>query len=177
MAGYLRLDLVLPSIAAPVKLVDVQVQLLQTFKLQSLKDPKIQEEIKPKPVVLWSMKDKEALGSFKPNQFFNVSRQFRLPDDDKIRPTTSENSQTGIRVSHRLAVVVHFQPLTKNPENELKELRIATDATVSSCCCMFEVLQLPVYSRHPDIMNLDKNAIGYCGECLVSVFSFAPMPY
>jgi len=174
VSGYLRLELILPSIAQSVKIVDVQVQLLQTFRLHSLVDPKVQEEeIKPKPLVLWSMKDKEALGTLSPGQVFNVSRQFRLPDDDKIRPTTSTNSKTGIRVSHRLCVVVHFKALESNPEGEVKELKVATDAIVSSCCCMFEVLQLPAYSRHPDVKNLDRNAIGYCSSCLCKIVESA----
>lgn len=74
----------------------------------------------------------------------------------------------GIRISQRLAVAIHFTPLMNNPAKQTRELKIATDATLSSCWCMLELLQLPAYQRSRDESELDHSQIGYCAECLVS---------
>lgn len=74
----------------------------------------------------------------------------------------------GIRVSQRLAVLIHFTPLLNNPTKQTRELKIATDAVLSSCLCMLEMLQLPAYKQSRDKNELDYSMIGYCAECLVS---------
>lgn len=93
VAGYLRLGLVLPSINEPVSIDDVKVQLIQTFDLQSLKSPERRER-KVVSVLLWNLRGKEAVCTLKAGQEFEILRQFRLPDDDIIRPSTSENAKT-----------------------------------------------------------------------------------
>lgn len=176
VAGFIRLALILPSFAEAVRIEDIKVQLEQTFDLQSHKQPSLTDK-KHVIVPLWSAKSDPSTSGVMRNYIageeLSLSHQFRLPDDNAIRPSTSENSATNIRVSHRLAVCLRFVPLENNPQMETKELKIAIAAILSSCCCLFEALQLPAYSRcdltKPDFgKGLDLSAIGYCSECLVS---------
>jgi hypothetical protein len=93
VSGFLRLGVILPSINQPVRIEDVKIELIETFKLQSLKKPE-RSEVRVVTVPLWHLKEKESLGTLKAGEEFSFVRQFRLPDDDKIRPTTSERSKT-----------------------------------------------------------------------------------
>lgn len=93
VAGYLRLGLVLPSINEAVRIEDVKVQLHQIFKLQSLKNPD-RQQTKTVVVPLWNLREKEAVCTLRAGEHFDILRQFRLPDDNKIRPSTSENAVT-----------------------------------------------------------------------------------
>lgn len=174
VSGYLRLSLILPSLPKPVRIDDIFVQMEQTFELQSMKDPsRTEKQVQMVPVM--SLKGRKGVtGVYQPGEELSISEQFRLPDDGKIRPSTAERTKVGIRVSHRLAVCIHYTPLTDNPQNETKELKIAIPATFSSCCCIFEALQLPAYSRQGGkLVNLDKSAIAFCSECLVSLPSMS----
>lgn len=170
VAGFLKLALVIPSFNAPVQLEDIKVYLYQTILLQSRKDP-VRKESKVMSVPLWSYRkdNKQPIGLFTEGQEFSLVQQFRLKDDDTIRSTTSTKSDTGIRVSHKLALVVHFTPLQDNPDKETKELKIATDATFTSCCCVVEYLQLPKYTSRPSREDLDAAFLGLCSSCLVSL--------
>lgn len=173
VAGFLKLSLVIPSFNAPVQLEDIKVYLYQSAHLQSRKDPE-RKEIKKMVIPLWSYRKNttQPIGRYKAGQELSLVQQFRLPDDDVIRSTTCEKSNTGIRISHKLAVVVHFTPLEDNPDNETKELKIATDAVLTSCCCVVEYLQLPKYTSKPSMADLDAAFLGLCSSCLVS-FSFS----
>jgi hypothetical protein len=167
VAGYLKLGLVLPLIAQHVQIENVQVMLYQTMLLQSLKN-KERQETKRMTIPLWSMRrGNQPLGTYKEGQEFSMVQQFRLKDDDIIRSTTSEHSNTGIRVSHKLAVVIHYKPMVNNPKNETKELKISTEANFTSCCCVVEYLQLPKYTQRPTQEDLDATFLGLCSSCLV----------
>lgn len=170
MAGFLKLALVIPSFNAPIQLEDIKVYLYQTVVLQSRKHPEI-KETKRMIIPLWSYRKESSkpIGRYEAGQEFQLVQQFRLKDDDIIRSTTCDKSDTGIRVSHKLALVVHFTPLQDNPEKETKELKIATDAVFTSCCCVVEYLQLPKYTSSPSCEDLDAAFLGLCSSCLVSL--------
>lgn len=172
VAGFLKLALVFPSLNAPIQLEDIKVYLYQTIALQSRADPGL-KETKVMTIPLWSYRKEgqhKCIGRYNAGQEFSLVQQFRLKDDDIIRSTTSEKSDTGIRISHKLAVVVHYTPLEDNPKMETKELKIATDATLTSCCCVVEYLQLPKYTSRPSGEDLDAAFLGLCSSCLVSNF-------
>ena len=133
VAGYLNLSFIMPSLAQTVFIDDVKVELIQVYNLQSQSKPE-RTEVKSVIVPIWSMKQDVGVsgGLLSAEQAFTLSRQFRLPDDSKIRPSTPERSKTGIRVSHRLQVRVHYKDL-KEDSQRIREFKIATDALMSSC--------------------------------------------
>lgn len=168
VAGFLKLALVMPSLNAPIQLEDIKVYLNQTIALQSRSDP-ARKETKIMTIPLWSYRKsakQQYIGRYSAGQEFSLIQQFRLKDDDIIRSTTSEKSETGIRISHKLALVVHYTPLRENPKMETKEMRIATDAVFTSCCCVVEYLQLPKYTSRPSCEDLDAAFLGLCSSCL-----------
>ena len=93
------------------------------------------KEVKSVIVPVWSSyaNGHSAAVVLNPQQEFILSKQFRLPDDVKLRASTAEHSQTGIRVSHRLQILIIFMPLHKNPKRETMQFKIDADALVSSC--------------------------------------------
>ena len=174
VSGYLRLSLLMPSIVQPVIINDVRVILVQNFTLNHLQKPRT-PSLDSNPtvnVLLWSMKKHSSWQSApKLDTYDELSliEQFRLPDDEKIRPSTAEGAKTGVRVQHELAVSVMYTPLVDNPEGHRREKKLSTPATLSSCCCIFDALQLPAYSSYGSAEEtyIDKDAIGFCTGCLV----------
>ncbi|CAD6587503.1 MAG: hypothetical protein CYPHOPRED_003956, partial [Cyphobasidiales sp. Tagirdzhanova-0007] len=129
VAGYLNLSIVIPSISQPVQIKNVRVQLVQDCALQSRSVP-ARKEVKSVIVPVWSSyaNGHSAAVVLNPQQEFILSKQFRLPDDVKLRASTAEHSQTGIRVSHRLQILIIFMPLHKNPKRETMQFKIDADA-------------------------------------------------
>lgn len=175
VSGYLRLSLIMPSLAQEVEINDVRVNLVQHFTLCSLKKGRPESgknEIKPITVLLWSMqKHSHQQTPIRLNTYeeLSVIEQFRLPDDDKIRPSTAEGAITGISVQHELSVCIYYTPLHDNPERLRREKKLSTPATLSSCCCIFDALQLPAYSsgeQTNEAAYLDRDAIAFCTGCL-----------
>lgn len=77
------------------------------------------------------------------NAEFSLIKKMRVADDDMVRPSTNEHSETGIRLSHQMLVVITFTALDEHGEREgeTKEMKIKWDAKLSSCDCMLENLQ------------------------------------
>lgn len=170
VAGFLKLSLVIPSFNAPVQLEDIKIYLHQNVQLQSQKEPE-RKENKIMIIPLWSYRKskRQPIGRYAAGQEFSLVQQFRLPDDDTIRSTTCEKSNTGIRMTHKLALVVHLTPLEDNPKKTIKEVKVETDAVITSCCCVLEYLQLPKYTSKPSASDLDAAFMGLCSSCLVSL--------
>ncbi|GJN89857.1 hypothetical protein Rhopal_002846-T1 [Rhodotorula paludigena] len=96
---------------------------------------------KPKPDV--PVPDPTPLAHLQPGQEFHHSRICRVPDDDKVRPTTLEGSEgTRIRVSHKMNVEVRYR---KEGDDEDMVLTIGKPVTITSCCCLVDSLYLPAY--------------------------------
>jgi len=89
VAGYLRLTLILPSIATLVRIDDVFVQVEQTFELRSSKDPSASERHQQTIRLLSLAGRKGVTGVYQPGSVLSISEQFRVADDAKIRPSTA----------------------------------------------------------------------------------------
>ncbi|GAA5956901.1 hypothetical protein JCM21900_006284 [Sporobolomyces salmonicolor] len=91
---------------------------------------------------------------------WTYARVTRIPDDDSVRPTTLEGTDTPIRVKHQLVVQVRYR--FKGSKKDLV-LEMASKVTIASCCCLQASLLLPRYctrsgappsssrSRHPSL--------------------------
>lgn len=87
---------------------------------------------RPKPLV-----------TLEPGMPWSYSRIVRMLDDDTLRPTTLENTETPIRVKHKLVTEVRYR--MKGSKSE-KTLECATKVTIASCCCLSDSLLLPSYT-------------------------------
>lgn len=75
---------------------------------------------------------------------FTYSRIVRVPDDDHVRPTTLDGTQSRIRAKHRLVFELKYR--TPGSKREM-HLEMSADLVVASCCCLSESLHLPTYAR------------------------------
>ena len=139
--GYLRLALDLPDIGQATRIDDVQVILGQEFNLQSMKNPQYAEH-KTQQIVLWSLASENSIPlEYEAGKDLSLVRQIRLLKKERhdiVRPTTSDWSETGIRVAHQLHICIRF---TASGSSEMKELRITFSAKLSSCACSIENMQ------------------------------------
>lgn len=88
---------------------------------------------RPKPLI-----------TLEPGLPWTYSRIVRMLDDDSLRPTTLEGSETPIRVKHKLVMEVRYRvPGTKAE----KTLECSTKVTIASCCCLSDSLLLPSYVK------------------------------
>lgn len=139
--------------------------LKQDVLLRHMKDPSKEERQRPRRVLLWSLDEQEKGRILKEDEEWSIVRQMRLADDDTVRPSTNEWSETGIRVSHAIQVIIRFTALPsdwksdrygkskdKNRDLDLhydldtKEMKISHPCSLSSCDCMLPNLQLPSYT-------------------------------
>lgn len=74
---------------------------------------------------------------------WSYSRIVRIPDDDHVRPTTLEHTETRIRVKHRLIAEVKYRMAGSKKDMVLS---MSTDVTIASCCCLNDSLLLPSYA-------------------------------
>lgn len=162
VGGQLNLNLEMPSILRPILLEDVRVEVVQKYELQALDDKWRQELAKSDTMPVWSLRTENKLGLIQQGGNCEVQRQIRMPTEGKFRPSTPDASVTGVRVSHRLDIVIVYTPLVDNPDKHKKEFKIGSAATVSSCHCTLEALQLPAYEQHeaPDSQSM--------ARCMVS---------
>lgn len=75
---------------------------------------------------------------------WSYSRIIRLLDDDHLRPTTLEHTETPLRVKHSLVVEVRYRMKGSKAE---KTLECSTKVTIASCCCLQDSLLLPGYVK------------------------------
>ena len=147
MGGLLNLHLRMPNLLRPVHLEDVRVEIHQSYDLRALDETWRHEVQKAEPIIAWSLRSESTLGDIDESSSYEVKRQIQLPPEGKLRPTTPSSSVTGIRVSHRVAIIIVYSPLLNNPKKQKKEFKIASGATISSCRCTLDALQLPAYQR------------------------------
>ena len=147
VGGLLNLHLRMPNLLRPVRLEDVRVEIHQSYDLRALDETWRHEVQKADPIIAWSLRSETTLGEVEESSSYEVKRQIQLPAEGKLRPTTPSSSVTGIRVSHRVAIIIVYLPLLNNPKKQKKEFKIASGATISSCRCTLDALQLPAYQR------------------------------
>ncbi|KAL7010391.1 hypothetical protein EMMF5_000415 [Cystobasidiomycetes sp. EMM_F5] len=142
----------------------------------SLKDPERSEQARAKPILLWSMAKNEKGTIIEPEEEYHLVRQMKLADDDTVRPSSNEWSNTGIRVSHALQTIIRFTPLPdakgKGPavvQENMKEMKISHPCKLSSCDCMIGNLQLPSYSKEDPIEQAAQRLQGHKTKCLCRV--------
>ncbi|BGP14907.1 hypothetical protein JCM10213v2_002862 [Rhodosporidiobolus nylandii] len=77
---------------------------------------------------------------------WTYARVTRIPDDDSVRPTTLDGTDTPIRAKHALVCQVKYR--FKGSKKD-QVLEMASNVTIASCCCLTSSLLLPEYrSRH-----------------------------
>lgn len=135
--GFLACQIELPELAEDITLVDVKVVLVQHITLTSMDDPTLREIITPFEIPLWRMSKSQAPDNPLPRRmrrgerFHLCENAIRLPSDNTTRQSTSQWSNTGIRISHKLKVLIRY--IEEEREKETKELAIAFAAPISSC--------------------------------------------
>ncbi|GAA5870164.1 hypothetical protein JCM8547_006906 [Rhodosporidiobolus lusitaniae] len=78
---------------------------------------------------------------------YHYSKILRVPNDDYVRATTLEGTNTCIRVSHKFSVEVRYR---KEGDEEDMLLTMGKPITITSCCCMVDSMYLPTYTaRQP----------------------------
>ncbi|GAA6019165.1 hypothetical protein JCM10207_006572 [Rhodosporidiobolus poonsookiae] len=73
---------------------------------------------------------------------WTYARVTRIPDDDSVRPTTLEGTDTPIRVKHQLVCQIKYR-FKGSKKDQILEM--ATNVTIASCCCLTSSLLLPAY--------------------------------
>ena len=174
VAGWLHLKVTIPSFSQKTQLEVVRVSLIQDLRLQNMMEPESDTVIKTITLPLWSTKRSQGpIGTFETGQSFDLSEAFRLSEDGNLlRPSTSQNSKTGIRVEHLFQIQIHFRPSPSadTPEPSPLVVTVASPATISACCNLIEEVQLPAYSTKANDHAIDKkNLASFCTKCLVSV--------
>lgn len=162
IGGMLNFGLEMPSILRPIQLEDVRIEIAQKYEMRALDEKWRHEKSKGDTFTVWSMRTEERLGFIRPGGCCTVQRQLRMPIEGKLRPSTPDASITGLRVSHRIEIIIVYTPLEDNPQKQKKEFRIGSAATISSCHCTLDALQLPAYQQH-DTPTAESGA-----KCMVS---------
>lgn len=87
---------------------------------------------------------------------YRIKSVVRLPDDNRLRPTTARGTRTDIRISHELGVEVLFSRtdvLDQRPDSDLygqpkvQVFSVAKAVTIPSCAFTFDAIHLPPYSQ------------------------------
>ncbi|SCZ99209.1 BZ3500_MvSof-1268-A1-R1_Chr7-1g09433 [Microbotryum saponariae] len=79
---------------------------------------------------------------------FVYIRMFRCPTDAYIRPTSLEESNNIIRVSHAIVVEIRYRQLGQPAKEPDQVLTIRKPISITSCCCLLDSLQLPAYAQN-----------------------------
>lgn len=172
VSGFLDFDLRLPSVDQSVNIEDIKVAIEEVIDLHSIEEPNFYCTTGAVSVPLWSMKASTGQRSFRleAGQSYHVARRIRLPDESTLRASTPQGAVTGMKISHKVAVIILYTPVHGKAKREAREFRVACGATVSSCLCTLDMLQLPAYSEDdasppPQYVSGRRSSIS---NCLVS---------
>lgn len=136
ISGFVRMNLQIPSPLEDFTLENVKVLIVQNVHLQNMENPDETEDAPPHSVVLWELPREEEKGGphrgmrRSRGESLSITQVCRIPNEVVIRQTTSEHSETGIRCSHRISLIIHYRPTA---DAEMKELAIRFPVTISSC--------------------------------------------
>lgn len=175
--GYLRMAVDIPEVKEDSRIDDIQVYLLQSWRLQSLQEPNRIEDVPSIKILLWSLRDsshreEEGIASspaehgqgtvIKQGCGYLLERRFIFPENDLIRSSTSPKSQTGLKAMHKLSVAIsytsHLPDLLTGNAQKPKLFTMACPATLSMCTCAIEALQLPAYGETAELQSLHQTA-------------------
>ncbi|KAI5475003.1 Arrestin-like, N-terminal and Immunoglobulin E-set domain protein [Pseudohyphozyma bogoriensis] len=90
-----------------------------------------------------------------------VKKLARLPNDDKIRPTTLEGLRSRVRVTHSVGVEIQHE----SDGGQRRATTISKKIHIVSCCAMRDLLRLPAYSKDPSLVRAKKPADCDCVCC------------
>lgn len=87
---------------------------------------------------------------------YRVRKKLRLPDDNRLRPSTMPGTRTRLRISHEVGVEVLFSrvdvledradhPMAGTPKTQV--FAMAKQGPLPSCECTFDAIHLPPYSQ------------------------------
>ncbi|KDE07952.1 hypothetical protein MVLG_01858 [Microbotryum lychnidis-dioicae p1A1 Lamole] len=79
---------------------------------------------------------------------FVYHRMFRCPTDDLVRPTTLAGcNDSPIKVSHALVIEIQYRLVDQPADVPDYVLTIRKPIQITSCCCLWDSLLLPVYAQ------------------------------
>lgn len=173
MAGTANLSLDIRQVQQPLRIDDVRVEITQSYETRAL-DEKWNSCTQARDIIpVWSAMECERTPTFcEPGASFSVRKQLHLPKEGLLRPSTPKSSVTGIKVSHKLVIVITYTPLADMGRKQRKEFCIGMPAVFSSCHSMVAGNQLPAYVEKEG----PKDAPVYpTPRCLVSVLRILKM--
>lgn len=133
--GFLACQIDIPEVAEQINLLDISVVMTQLVTLTNLDKPEQTETAKPFDIPLFKLSESKPdtlpRSLIKGESFHLCENAIRLPSDNTTRQTTSVWSNTGIRLSHKLSVLIRYREHT--PSADVKELTVRFNARLSSC--------------------------------------------
>ncbi|GAA5824184.1 hypothetical protein JCM11251_001557 [Rhodosporidiobolus azoricus] len=194
VGGLLLLRLSLPFPSSDVLIFSITVKILQQFTLRSPLEDHYTSTPSPSPqtvMILDSahppnnarMQDEgrgeqpsarpcldRPLKALKKDEMWNIIHLARLPNDNYIRPSTPDGTDTPIAIHHTLLCEITYRPMSegesnpmpastkgkgkekeekkqRDPKPEMKKLTVSRPFDLWSCCCFLDSLTLPVYSE------------------------------
>ncbi|GAA5824172.1 hypothetical protein JCM11251_001551 [Rhodosporidiobolus azoricus] len=206
IAGLLLLRLSLVSPPNDVFIFSVRVKILQQFTLRS---PKDQHSCSPPPAPQTVMildaahpannakmqddgrgdqtstaPSREApLKALRKGQAWNLVHLARLPNDNHLRPSSPDGTDTPIAAHHTLQIEITYRQMTgdesdptplspkgkereKQPNPELKTLIMSKPFVLWSCCCFLDSLTLPVYAEFDTFTCVEAGTEASMHPCL-----------
>lgn len=170
VAGTAHLSLDMRETLQPVRLDDIRVEIVQSYETRAL-DEKCHSTTQAKDTIpVWSAMTSDmrpricATGTS-----LSIREQIHLPKEGILRPSTPKTSVTGIKVSHKLVIVITYTPLSEMAKKQRKEFCIGMPATFSSCHSMVAGNQLPAYVEKEGPMDAP---VYPTPPCLVSCSDF-----
>ncbi|WFD29440.1 hypothetical protein MSPP1_000449 [Malassezia sp. CBS 17886] len=93
---------------------------------------------------------------------YRIKTVARLPDDNRLRPTTMSGTRTNVRVTHDIGVEVLFSRvdvLEERADNEMygqprvQMFSMLKTASIASCALTFDAVHLPPYSAASPVVS------------------------
>ncbi|KAJ9107630.1 hypothetical protein QFC21_001090 [Naganishia friedmannii] len=102
----------------------------------------------------------------------NVAEVLRLPDEEKLRPTSYAGSVTPVRVEHWFGLSIYFSvwdedvrgnALYRNQNGQLRDGKLRIKTAIAHCSCTVKNLSLPPYQPHETSLAIKDE--GQCDMC------------
>lgn len=154
VAGTANLSLDIRGVVQPLRLDDIRVEIVQSYETRALDEKWNSTSQGKDTIAVWSAMTSEMQPRIcQPGSSFSIRKQIRLPREGLLRPSTPKSSVTGIKVSHKLVIVITYTPLADLAKKQRKEFCIGMPATFSSCHSMVAGNQLPAYVEKEGPVN------------------------
>lgn len=166
VSGSASLSLDIRGILQPLRIDDVRIDIVQSYETRAL-DEKWNSSTQARDIIpVWSATESERRPEIcQQGASFSLRKQIRLPKEGVLRASTPKTSVTGIKVSHKLVIVITYTPLADIAKKQRKEFCIGMPAVFSSCYSMVAGNQLPAYVEKEGAVDAP---IYPSPQCLVS---------